>query len=89
MDWKETLLTSEFKAYRKRQVKEIANMVHAELKAPDPIYLKGMLDMANRIMKLPSVLINDEELKAELDKLLTEDITDLTMELVREQLKGE
>ena len=89
MDWKETLLTPEFKAYRKRQVKEIANMVHAELKTPDPIYLKGMLDMANKIMKLPSILINDEELNAELDKLLTEDITNLTMELVREQLKGD
>ena len=89
MDWKETLLTREFKAYRKRQVKEIANMVHAELKNADPIYLKGLLDMAYRIMKLPSILINDEEVSAELDRLLTEDITDLTMEMVREQLKGD
>jgi len=90
MDWKEILLTNEFKAYRKRQVKEIARMVHAELKSePSPDYLKGLLDMARRIIKLPSILIKDEKLNQELDKLLTEDITDLTVEMVREQLKGE
>ena len=91
MDWKETLLTNEFKAYRKRQVKEIADMVHAELKKANANsdYLRGLLDMANKLIKLPSKLIKDEKLDAELNKLITEDLTDLTIELVREQLKGE
>ena len=90
MDWKEILLTNEFKEYRKRQIKEVARMVHAELKntSPDPEYLKGLLDMAKRIIKLPSQLIKDEKLNLELDRLLMEDLTDLAIELVREKLKG-
>ena len=92
MDWKETLLTDDFKAYRKRQVEEIARSVHAEIKSKNanPDYLRGLLDMANKIIKLPSKLIKDEKLNMELNRLLTEDLTDLTMYLVREQIpKGE
>lgn len=86
MDWKETLLTNEFKAYRKKQAEEIARLVHAELKNANSDYLRGLLDMANRIIKLPSKLIKDEKLDMELNKLLTEDLTDLTISLVREKL---
>ena len=86
MDWKETLLTNEFKAYRKRQVGEIARLIHAELKNASSDYLRGLLDMANKIIKLPSTLIKDEKLNLELNRLLTEDLTDLTINLVREQL---
>ena len=90
MDWKETLLTDDFRAYRKAQAKEVAKLIHVELKKnANSDYLNGLLDMANRLMKLPSKLIKDEKLNMELSKLLTEDLTDLTIELVRERLKGE
>lgn len=86
MDWKEILFTPEFKEYRKRQTEAIARMVHAELKKPNPDYLRGLLEMANKIIKLPSDLIKDEKLNMELYKLLMEDLTDLTIKLVREQV---
>ena len=87
MDWKEILFTPEFKEYRKRQTEEIARMVSAELKGDiKPDYLKGLFDMANKIIKLPSALIKDEKLRMELYKLTTEDLTDLTIKLVREQV---
>ena len=86
MDWKEILLTNEFKAYRKQQTEEVARLVHIGLKDANPDYLRGLLDMARRLIKLPSKLIKDEKLNAELNKLLTEDLTDLTVNLVREQL---
>jgi len=90
MDWKEALLTDDFKAFRKRQAKEIALIIGAEINAdPDPKYFKGLLDMAKRIIRLPSQLIKDEKLNLELDRLLMEDLTNLTIEIVREQLKEE
>ena len=42
--------------------------------------------MANKIIKLPSTLIKDEKLRAELYRLTTEDLTDLTVKMVREQV---
>lgn len=89
MDWKEVLLTDDFKAYRKKQVEEAVRLVDAELKNASPEYLKGLLDMAARIIKLPSRLIKDEKLDTELNKLTMEDLTDLAVGLVREKLKGE
>ncbi len=86
MDWKEIILTDEFKAYRGRQVEEIVRKVHAELKNVNSERLKGLLDMATCIIKLPSVLIKDEKLNTELNRVLAEDLTDLTVKLVREQI---
>lgn len=86
MDWKELIFTDEFKEYRKRQVDVIVRMVHAELKKPNPDYLNGLLDMANKLIKLPSALIKDEKLDPQLNKLVTEDLTSLTVKLVREKL---
>lgn len=87
MDWKEILFTPEFKEYRKRQVDAIVHLVHAELKGDlNPDRLRGLLDMANKIIKLPSTLIKDENLRAELYRLTTEDLTDLTVKMVREQV---
>ncbi len=87
MDWKETLLTNDFKAYRKKQAEEVARAVHAELINPNPDYLRGLLDMGKKLMSLPSRLINDEKLNLELNKLLNEDLTNLTITMVREQMK--
>ena len=86
MDWKEIIFTPEFKEYRKRQTEEIARLVHAELKTVNSDRLNGMLDMAHKIIKLPSKLIADEKLDHELNRLTDEDLTDLTMKLVREHL---
>ncbi len=86
MDWKEIIFTPEFKEYRKRQTEVIARLVHAELKTVNPDRLSGMLDMAHKIIKLPSSLIQDEKLDPELNRLTDEDLTDLTIKLVREHL---
>ena len=86
MDWKEFIFTNEFKEYRKRQTETIAKLVYAELINPNPDRLNGVLDMANKIIKLPSDLIKDEKLDHELHKLVTEDLTDLTIKIVREKL---
>ena len=87
MDWKEIIFTDEFKEYRKRQVEEIAIMVGAELNTTvNSDRLNGLLDMAKRIIKLPSILIKDEKQDLKLNKLLTEDLTDLTIKIVREKL---
>ena len=61
-------------------------MVDAELKNANSDYLRGLLDMATRIIKLPSILIKDEKQDLKLNKLLTEDLTDLTIKLVRERI---
>ena len=87
MDSKEIIFTDEFKEYRERQVEEIAIMLGAELNTTvNSDRLNGLLDMAKRIIKLPSILIKDEKQDLKLNKLLTEDLTDLTIKIVREKL---
>ena len=86
MDWKEIIFTPEFKAYRKQQTEVIARTVHAELKTANPDRLNGLLDMASKIIKLPSTLIKDEKLDQELNKLVTEDLTEISTKLVRERI---
>ena len=86
MDWKEIIFTPEFKEYRKRQTEVIARAIHAELSDVNPDRLNGMLSMANKIIKLPSTLIKGEQYKSELKKLITKDLTDISIKLVRERI---
>ena len=86
MDWKEIIFSDEFKAYRKEQTEVIARTVNAELKTATSDRLNGLLDMASKIIRLPSTLIKDEKLELELNKLVTEDLTEITTKLVRERI---
>ncbi len=77
-DYKELIFSDDFKAYRKKQLAAVVKLIHNRLK--DGIYqelqaaqLQGALQMAVKLIQLPSELIGDEKLKDELNKLIQED----------------
>ena len=86
------IFSDDFKAYRKKQLEAVVGFIHNRLK--DGIYqelqsaqLQGALQMATKLLQLPSELIGDENLKDELNKTIKEDLIGLTTYLVRENLK--
>jgi hypothetical protein len=92
-DYKELIFSSDFKAYRKRQLLIVVEFIHAEVKAglsgrANLERLHGALEMASRFLRLPSELVNDDKLAGELDKMIQEDLVSISAYLVRTQLEG-
>ncbi len=92
-DFKEFLFTDDFKAYRKRQIQVIARHVHnllSSIEFPNKAHeIQGALEMAYRIIGLPSTLLDDKDLEQSLNRLLKEDMAGITKYLVRERLERE
>jgi hypothetical protein len=92
-DYKELIFSDDFKAYRRKQVLCVIEQINELIRkgfyldSMSGQELKGALDMARKLLILPQNLIKDEKLQGELNRLIEEDITDLSAYLVRESLK--
>ena len=88
-DYKELIFSDDFKAYRKKQVEVIGDIVFAFIADSmagtqrDPIYLLGAMHMAKKLIHLPLELIGDDNLKPVLNKIIQEDLAGITAVLVR------
>ncbi len=92
-DFKEFLFTDDFKAYRKKQVQVIAKNIHnllSGIEFPNKAYeIQGALEMAQKIISLPSTLLNDKQLEQSLNRLLKEDMAGVTKYLIGGYLEPE
>ena len=91
MNWKELIFSNEFKEYRKRQLQLIARRVSIQLDESikgkeNPAFFAGQMDMAARLLNLPAELIKDKKLQDNLNKLVQEDLSELTSYLLRLKL---
>ena len=92
-DYSELIFSDDFKEYRKQQLTEIVKHVssiiqggiYSEVRAHAE--LKGALDLAMRIIRLPAKLVNNEKYAEQLDKTIREDLVNISTFLVREYLK--
>ena len=92
MDYSDLIFSEDFKAYRKKQLTEIVEYIHSIVR--DSMYgeiraqeLKGGLDLAVRMIRLPSKLVNKEKYAEKLNKEIQADLIDISTFLVREYLK--
>lgn len=87
MEWAEFLLSDEFTAYRKRQAEAIAKTVHGVLtnfQEPDAKWLKGALDMAIKLVRLPREIIQDDKkLGGRIGQMIEKDMADVSAFLVQ------
>ena len=88
-DFKEFLFTDDFKAYRKKQIQVIAKYIHDNLYTNDASETRGALELAQKIIGLPSTLLNDKDLEQSLNRLIKEDMAGITKYLVRRYLEPE
>lgn len=89
MDWNEFIFSDDFREYRRRQVDAIVKHIHGII-TDDPIQeheLRGALKMAQRLIRLPMELINNDVRANELNELLKTDSIDITATLVQEYIK--
>ena len=87
-DFKELIFSHEFKAYRKKQMLIVVEFINNEVRSGlsgkmNIDRVQGALDMANRLLRLPSELVNDDKLALELDKMVQEDLVSISAYLVR------
>ena len=88
-DWTPFLKSDTFRAYRKKQVESIAEVLNSQYSAivvgcgSDLAETKGQMAMAKRLLELPKTLTNDEETLEYLDMQLIEDMANLTGMLMR------
>ena len=74
---------------RKKQLAEIVDYIHGSLGVitdVEPERLRGALEMANRLVRLPLKLANDNEVADELNKQVMEDLIGISTSLVRNYL---
>lgn len=88
-DYKTLILSNDFKQYRKKQLAEAVGYIHGLIKKSyfqtvTPEELSGALEMANRLIRLPLKLIDDNATKDELNKQIQEDLIGLSTSLVRQ-----
>lgn len=83
----ELLLSDEFRRYRKAQVLEVVNHVRSMILSPEnTMELKGALDMARKLMKLPSTFTLSKEVKERIKAELLEDMKEFEVKFVRSHL---
>ena len=83
----ELLLSDEFRLYRKAQILEIVKHTRVMLLSPDNILeLKGALDMARKLMKLPGTFKLSTEIKERINDDIHEDMKEFEVKFVRSHL---
>ena len=90
-DFKALFSLPVWRDYRKKQIEMISNEIEARLYKAingefDPQEINGMLLMAKKLLGLPKMLTNDDELWALIDRQTAEDMASMTMSLVRKRL---
>ena len=84
MSLNEFLTSDEFKRYRHEQVKIITQLVDRKLWGKEESDLRGVIELAREILRLPEQLCTGKADQLKLD--LIEDYKTLAAELVRAQL---
>lgn len=86
MEWEEFLLSDEFAAYRRHQAEAIAKTVHAvlgNLQPRDFEWLKGAMDMAFKLVRIPLGLVPEKSNTSEqIGKQIEQDMADVTAYLI-------
>jgi len=81
---KDLITSPDFKAYRKAQVRVVASHIKAGIYGDtDPKTIKGALEMARLLIRLPETLSGDKEIIDELNRNVQEDLTTIATEIVR------
>ena len=88
MSSKDLIFSEDFRKYRKAQIREVAEFVNENLYNKGLDHVAGAMEMARRIIRLPEKLINDKDLIDDLNRVVQEDLTQLSVEIVREKLSG-
>ena len=90
MSLNDLLVSEDFKRYRKAQAKAIVVQVKNLLFSnTDPKELRGAVEMARKIIRLPEDLTEDKNLQGELNRMIQEDLNQIAVELTRETIGGE
>ena len=88
---KELLLSDEFKRYRKAQINEIVSLTRGMMMEKDisPDKIKGAMDMAIKMIRLPEKVVKGEENKKILRLLVEEDMNEFHIRYVRSHIMEE
>ncbi len=89
MSHKDLIFSEDFAAYRKEQVKVVVGEIKKCLDKSDHRRLTGTMGMAKRLLRLPSTLTKDKELKTKLMAMLNEDFNRVYVELARQGVEDE
>ena len=84
---KDLLTSPDFKRYRKKQVEEIINFIKSNMWKDDTdySYLKGSIEMARRIIRLPGELVQDKGIAAQLNQDIQADMNRVIVEMIRSE----
>ena len=84
------LLSNEFRRYRKAQINEIVKFIRPMLLAPfdghTTAEIKGALDMARKLMKLPQTFPLSGDIKERIRNEMHEDIKEFEVKFIRSHL---
>ena len=84
----ELLQSEEFRTYRKAQLTEIIAVIRPLLLAGKVEEVKGALDMAMRLIKLPVNLAPDK-IKENMKAMIEEDVKDFHVRFIRSHIMEE
>ena len=89
MSHKDLLISEDFKRYRKAQAKAIVLQIKNLLFSnSDSKELRGAIEMARKIIRLPESLTEDKNIRDTLNRMIQEDLNQIAVELVRETIGG-
>ena len=84
----ETLLSDEFRKYRKAQLAEIVAVIRPLMLSGKVEEVKGALDMAMRMIKLP-VKLSPDKIKDAVSGMIEEDVNDFHVRFIRSHIMEE
>lgn len=93
-DWAGFLQSNEFRDYRKKQIECVAEALNKKLRSTiigskaEYAEIRGQMDMAKRLLRLPYSLSNSEKVRGVLDMQEAEDMANITRHLMRKMLNG-
>ena len=89
MSHKDLLISEDFKRYRKAQAKAIVLQIKNLLFSnSDSKELRGAIEMARKIIRLPESLTEDKNIQDALNRMIQEDLNQIAVELTRETIGG-
>jgi hypothetical protein len=94
-DWNGFLRTDAFRDYRKKVIEKVSEEIETILyktvigsDGADTLKeLKGQMKMVRTVLKIPNDLTTDEQVLAQLDTQLAEDMANLTKYLMRRRVQ--
>lgn len=84
----ELLLSDEFRKYRKAQLAEIVAVIRPLMLSGKAEEVKGALDMAMRMIKLP-VKLSPDKIKDAVSGMIEEDVNDFHVRFIRSHIMEE